>query len=117
QKLEQIAEPGHAKHRLRVRRDEFRVAPERPAVDFGGYAAHVVAVDVTPRCRELPHHGGSAGYHDRARRGRRQYELSACVAVLMGELLSDPAAPRDPSDIDLPMPELSDNASCKPRER
>jgi len=29
-----------------VRRDELRVAPERTAVDFGGYAAHVVAVDV-----------------------------------------------------------------------
>ena len=29
-----------------MRRDELRVAPERTAVDFGGYAAHVVAVDV-----------------------------------------------------------------------
>ena len=35
----------------------------------------------------------------------------------MGELLSDPAAPRDTSDIDLPMPKLSNNASRKPRER
>ena len=40
-----------------------------------------------------------------------------CVAVLMGELLSDPAAPRDPGDIDLPMSELGDDASRKPRER
>src|SRR5262245_46212267 len=35
----------------------------------------------------------------------------------MGELLSDPAAPRDPGDIDLPMPELGDDPSRKPRER
>src|SRR5262249_15803237 len=35
----------------------------------------------------------------------------------MGELLSDPAAPRDPGDIDLPMPELGDDPSGKPRER
>src|SRR5262249_57138676 len=53
----------------------------------------------------------------RAGGGRCQYELPACVAVLMGELLSDPAAPRDPGDIDLPMSELGDDASRKPRER
>jgi hypothetical protein len=35
----------------------------------------------------------------------------------MGELLSDPAAPRDRGDIDLPMSELGDDASRKPRER
>ena len=56
QKLVQIAELGRAKHRLRVRRDELRVAPERPAIDFGGNVAHVVRVDVAPRCRELPDH-------------------------------------------------------------
>src|SRR5215831_4908414 len=95
--LEQIAEPRHAKHRLRVCHDELWVAPERPAVHFGGYAAHVVVVDVAPRCRELPDHGGFARYHDRARRGRCQYELSACVAMLMGELLSDPAPHETPA--------------------
>src|SRR5215468_12215913 len=35
----------------------------------------------------------------------------------MGELLSDPTAPRDPGDIDLPMSELGDDTSRKPRER
>ena len=35
----------------------------------------------------------------------------------MGELLSDPAAPRDAGNVDLLMAECSDEAGSQPRER
>jgi hypothetical protein len=37
--------------------------------------------------------------------------------MLMRELLSDPATPRDASDVDLPMPELGDEVGRETSER
>jgi hypothetical protein len=93
QKLEPIADMGLVRKRLWVSCDQVRVVSERAAVDFCRYASHVGAVDVAARCRELPDRRESARYHDCARRRCRQYQPSAHIVLLMGELLSNHTTP------------------------
>ncbi|MNI48961.1 hypothetical protein D3C73_1035530 [compost metagenome] len=106
EQLPVITELARRTHFGGVTGSQGRVATERAAVDHRGNADHVRRLDVASWAGHHPQHFRLARHHHRTRCRSGQHQFLAAFRVVVGELLSEGAAPGDANHVDLPVVEV-----------